>query len=201
MPRRLRMRPRPRTTKCGCFEGRLQSWTRRRRGWRCMCRGTAGICFSVTGIGRTRSGEGGRESPVLRDPRTDGAAAGRRNVLAALVLDMSRVAHRPAHLGAPCSVMTSAGGFVLDGVLRGDGAAGGGERGAAVVGDDVSTDAKWNVAVDTAHRFQNEGTTFEGYQGYFEHRVSKLIPEGGRPRSSTTPGGRRRRCSIGRSCW
>lgn len=101
-----------------------------------------------------------------------------RNVLAALVLDMSRVAHRPAHLGAPCSVMTYAGGFVLDGVLRGAGAAVGGGGGAAVVGDDVSTDEHWKVAVDSAHRFQNEGTTFEGYQGYFEHRVSKLIPEG-----------------------
>ena len=84
---------------------------------------------------------------------------GGRNVLAALVLDMSRVAHRPAQLGAPCSVMTSAGGFVLD--------AGG-----------LSTDAQWKVAVDTAHRFQNEGTTFEGYQGYFERRVARLIPSG-----------------------
>jgi hypothetical protein len=63
-----------------------------------------------------------------------------RNVLAALVLDMSRVAHRPAHLGAPCSVRTYAGGFVLDGVLRGAGAAVSGGGGAAVVGDDVSTD-------------------------------------------------------------
>ena len=96
-----------------------------------------------------------------------------RNVLAALVLDMSRVAHRPAHLGAPCSVMTYAGGFVLDGVLRE--AAGTGEADAAV--EDLSTDAKWKVAVDTAHRFQNEQTTFEGYQGYFEHRVSRLIPK------------------------
>ncbi|MBL9203082.1 MAG: hypothetical protein JNL39_21415 [Opitutaceae bacterium] len=82
-----------------------------------------------------------------------------RNVLAALVLDMSRVAHRPTQLGAPCSVMTYAGGFVLD-------------------GGDLSTDARWKVAVDTAHRFQNEQTTFEGYHGYFEHRVSKLIPRG-----------------------
>jgi hypothetical protein len=32
------------------------------------------------------------------------------------------------------------------------------------------------VAVDTAHRFQNEHTTFEGYQGYFEHCVARLIP-------------------------
>ena len=87
-----------------------------------------------------------------------------RNVLAALVLDMSRVAHRPTQLGAPCSVMTYAGGFVLEGAIGG--------------GENLSTDAKWKVAVDTAHRFQNENTTFEGYQGYFEHRVSKLIPAG-----------------------
>ena len=87
-----------------------------------------------------------------------------RNVLAALVLDMSRVAHRPTQLGAPCSVMTYAGGFVLEGAIEG--------------GEDLSTGvgAGWRVAVDTAHRFQNEGTTFEGYQGYFEHRVSKRIP-------------------------
>ena len=45
-----------------------------------------------------------------------------RNVLAALVLDMSRVAHRPALLGAPCSVMTYAGGFVLEGELEAVGA-------------------------------------------------------------------------------
>jgi len=82
-----------------------------------------------------------------------------RNVLAALVLDMSRVAHRPTQLGAPCSVMTYAGGFVLD-------------------GGDLATDEKWKVAVDTAHRFQNEHTTFEGYQGYFEHLVARLIPGG-----------------------
>lgn len=89
-----------------------------------------------------------------------------RNVLAALVLDMSRVAHRPTQLGAPCSVMTYAGGFVLEGAIEG--------------GEDLSTGigAGWRVAVDIAHRFQNEGTTFEGYQGYFEHRVSKLIPAG-----------------------
>lgn len=91
------------------------------------------------------------------------------NVLAALVLDMSRVAHRPAHLGAPCSVMTYAGGFVLDGVL-------GDSAGGAI--EDLSTGARWKVAVDTAHRFQNESTTFEGYQGYFEHRVSQDISAG-----------------------
>ncbi len=91
------------------------------------------------------------------------------NVLAALVLDMARVAHRPALLGAPCSVMTYAGGFVLEGAVRGqDGA----------VLEELATDARWRVAVDRAHRFQNDHTTFEGYQGYFEHRVAALVPDG-----------------------
>lgn len=92
-----------------------------------------------------------------------------RNVLAALVLDMSRVAHRPALLGAPCSVMTYAGGFVLEGALTGP---------AGAVLADLSTDARWRVAVDHGHRFQNENTTFEGYHGYFEHRVSARVPAG-----------------------
>jgi alpha-L-rhamnosidase len=90
-----------------------------------------------------------------------------RNVLAALVLDMSRVAHRPALLGAPCSVMTYTGGFVLEGEVHN-------ALGDLVV--DLQTDATWKVAVDRGHRFQNEGTTFEGYHGYFEHRISALIP-------------------------
>ena len=93
-----------------------------------------------------------------------------RNVLAALVLDMSHVAHRPAHLGAPCSVMTYVGGFLLEGSL------------AAVDGAELARldtgGAGWRVAVDGAHRFQNDGTTFEGYQGYFEHHVSRELPVG-----------------------
>jgi alpha-L-rhamnosidase len=92
-----------------------------------------------------------------------------RNVLAALALDMSRVAHRPALLGPPCSVMTYTGGFVLEGALTGG-------TGAEVT--NLRTDDAWKVAVDKAHRFQNENTTFEGYLGYFEHRVSDLIPVG-----------------------
>ncbi len=92
-----------------------------------------------------------------------------RNVLAALVLDMARVAHRPALLGAPCSVMTYAGGFVLEGAVT-DG------QGAVVA--DLQTDAQWRVAVDHGHRFQNEQTTFEGYLGYFEHRVGAQVTAG-----------------------
>lgn len=91
------------------------------------------------------------------------------NVLAAIVLDMSRVAHRPAFLGAPCSVMTYAGGFLLEGDVI--------DGGGAVVAD-LSTDAHWRVAVDHAHRWQNEQTTFEGYLGYFEHRLGAQIPRG-----------------------
>lgn len=91
-----------------------------------------------------------------------------RNALAAIVLDMSRVAHRPALLGAPCSVMTYAGGFVLEGTVVGAG---------GKVLADLQTNAEWRVAVDRGHLFQNENTTFEGYLGYFEHRVSAAIPE------------------------
>ena len=92
-----------------------------------------------------------------------------RNVLAAIVLDMSRVAHRPAQLGAPCSVMTYAGGFVLEGAVTD-------ARGGTVA--DLQTDSHWRVAVDQGHRFQNEQTTFEGYHGYFEHRIGALVPAG-----------------------
>lgn len=92
-----------------------------------------------------------------------------RNVLAALVMDMSRVAHRPSALGPPCSVMTYVGGFLLQGELPG------------VTGEAARLDTGlpgWKVVVDTAHRFQNDGTRFEGYHGYFEHLVSKELPTG-----------------------
>lgn len=91
-----------------------------------------------------------------------------RNVLAALVLDMSRVAHRPAALGAPCAVMTCTGGFLLEGELEDD-----------VGGVRLDSGGEgWRVAVDRAHRWQNDGTRFEGYHGYFEHRVDAALPRG-----------------------
>ena len=92
------------------------------------------------------------------------------NVIAALVLDMSRVAHRPALLGAPCSVMTYAGGFLLEGDVT---AAGG-----AIIQRLDTGEPGWRVMVDRAHRFQNDGTRFEGYHGYFEHRVDRELPSG-----------------------
>jgi alpha-L-rhamnosidase len=95
-------------------------------------------------------------TPLLREGR---------NVLAALVLDMSRVAHRPSALGAPCSVMTYTGGFVLEGELAG----------ATTERLDTGLPG-WKVAVDRAVRFQNRGTRFEGYHGYFEHRISAEMP-------------------------
>ncbi len=76
-----------------------------------------------------------------------------KNALAAPVFDMSKVALYPAQLGAPGSVMAYAGGFVLEGALV--------DRSGAVL-DDLRTDATWKVAVDRAHRFQNENTRFEG---------------------------------------
>lgn len=91
------------------------------------------------------------------------------NCLAAIVLDMSRVAHRPAFLGAPCSVMTYTGGFLLEGDLE--------KPGAEPERLDTGL-AGWKVRVDTAHRFQNDNTRFEGYHGYFEHRVSRELPQG-----------------------
>jgi hypothetical protein len=97
-------------------------------------------------------------TPLLREGR---------NVIAALVIDMSRVAHRPSALGAPCSVMTYTGGFVLEGELAGP------------TTERLDTGLPgWKVAVDRAFRFHNVGTRFEGYHGYFEHRVSAEIPGG-----------------------
>ncbi|MEO7598013.1 MAG: alpha-L-rhamnosidase C-terminal domain-containing protein, partial [Opitutus sp.] len=61
------------------------------------------------------------------------------------------------------------GGFVLEGSIL---------SAAGSVVADLQTGASWKVAVDRAHRFQNDGTTFEGYHGYFEHHVSALIPVG-----------------------
>jgi len=91
------------------------------------------------------------------------------NVIAALVLDMSKVSHRPSELGAPCAIMTYAGGFLLEGAIPGES------------GETTRLDTGlpgWRVAIDTAHRFQNDGTRFEGYHGYFEHRVGSAMPRG-----------------------
>ncbi len=93
-----------------------------------------------------------------------------RNVLAALVLDFSRVAHRPTHLGAPCSVMTYAGGFLLEGDIEG-------RDEASRVRLDTGEEG-WRVKTDRAYRFQNDDTRFEGYLGYFEHRVDRELPQG-----------------------
>ncbi|MEZ5276923.1 MAG: alpha-L-rhamnosidase N-terminal domain-containing protein [Opitutaceae bacterium] len=98
-------------------------------------------------------------SPLLRDGE---------NVLAALVMDMSRVATRPDALGPPTSVMTYAGGFLLEGELRmPDGSA-----------TSLSTDGEWRVSVDRAFHFQNDHTTYEGFIGYFERVDLSLIPDG-----------------------
>ncbi len=91
------------------------------------------------------------------------------NVIAAIVFDMSRVAHRPTALGAPCAIMTYAGGFLLEGDLVG----------ASETKERLDTGlAGWRVKVDTSYRFQNDNTRFEGYHGYFEHLVSRELPVG-----------------------
>lgn len=91
------------------------------------------------------------------------------NVLAAVVFDFSKVAHRPAALGSPCAIMTHAGGFVLEGEV---------ETAAGLVERLDTGLLGWRVQVDRSYRFQNDGTRFEGYHGYFEHRVSRELPEG-----------------------
>ncbi len=92
------------------------------------------------------------------------------NVLGALVFDMSRVAHRAALLGAPGSVMTHTAGFLLEGEV---------EVAADGAGERLDTGAPgWRVGVDRVFRFQNDGTRFEGYHGYFDHQVSSEEPIG-----------------------
>jgi hypothetical protein len=64
--------------------------------------------------------------------------------------------------------MTQAGGFLLEGEL---------ERSVGTAVESLDTGLPgWRVQIDTAHRFQNDGTRFEGYHGYFEHRVSRETP-------------------------
>lgn len=90
------------------------------------------------------------------------------NVIAALVMDYSHVATRPDALGPPTSVMTYAGGLILEGKIALDD----GTR----VG--LSTGDTWKVAVDQAYRFQNDNTTYEGFIGYFEDVDRSRIPVG-----------------------
>lgn len=90
------------------------------------------------------------------------------NVLAALVMDYSGMATRPDALGPPTSVMTYAGGFLLEG--QADLADGTVVR--------LSTDGDWKVSIDRAYHFQNDHTTYEGFIGYFEQVDLARVPEG-----------------------
>jgi hypothetical protein len=92
-----------------------------------------------------------------------------RNVLAAVVLDFSRVECYPPDLGAPASVMAGHGGFLLEGTLR--------DRAGACL-EDLGTNAGWRVAVDRAYRFHSEGNAFGGFVGYFERYVAAEAPHG-----------------------
>ncbi len=91
-----------------------------------------------------------------------------RNTLAALVMDYSGVATRPDALGPPTSVMTYAGGFLLEGEVC--------HEDESVIR--LSSDGQWKVSVDQAYRFQNDHTTYEGFIGYFEQVDLGLIPDG-----------------------
>lgn len=79
------------------------------------------------------------------------------NVLAALVMDYSRIQSRPGRLGAPTSVMPCSGGFILSGELKST---------KEVISLHTGTD--WRVKPCNAYEFQNEQMTFGGFIGYFE---------------------------------
>ncbi|MFP4384604.1 MAG: alpha-L-rhamnosidase C-terminal domain-containing protein [Spirochaetia bacterium] len=80
-----------------------------------------------------------------------------RNVLAALVMDFSKVQSWPEKLGAPTSVIPCTGGFLLDGELT---------VGSKTIS--LHTCEEWRVNPNFAYDFQNEQMTFGGFIGYFE---------------------------------
>jgi len=88
------------------------------------------------------------------------------NVLAALVMDFSKIKCYPPELGAPCWSITHSGGFLLEGTVEGKECI------------DVSTDSQWKVQVDQAFAFHNEGCPHGGFVGYFERFNTALEPAG-----------------------
>ncbi|AKJ64720.1 alpha-L-rhamnosidase C-terminal domain-containing protein [Kiritimatiella glycovorans] len=92
-----------------------------------------------------------------------------RNVIAALVMDMSPVRCWPPELGAPCSVMSFAGGLILEGAVTD-------ESGADI--ERLDTDAQWKVDIDRAFSFHNEGCPYGGFVGYFERFDARAEPAG-----------------------
>ena len=90
------------------------------------------------------------------------------NVIAALVMDYSRVNTYPPELGAPTSVMTLSGGFLAEITLwDGDGEE-----------QDLSTDDRWRVSVDRSYRFHAEQNRYGGFVGYFEALDTGSVPRG-----------------------
>ena len=74
------------------------------------------------------------------------------NVLAALVMDFSKVNCHPPELGAPCWSINHSGGFLLECEQM----------------PELSTDKNWQVQVDRTFEFHNEGCPHGGFVGYFE---------------------------------
>ncbi|MCF7816424.1 MAG: hypothetical protein K9M54_00950 [Kiritimatiellales bacterium] len=85
-----------------------------------------------------------------------------KNVMAALIMDFSKVACHPPELGAPCWSINHSGGFLLesDGPLE------------------LSTGKAWKIQVDQAFSFHNEGCPHGGFVGYFERFDTAAEPAG-----------------------
>ncbi|MFA6172900.1 MAG: alpha-L-rhamnosidase C-terminal domain-containing protein [Kiritimatiellales bacterium] len=85
-----------------------------------------------------------------------------RNVLAALVMDFSKVKSYPPELGAPCWSINHSGGFLL-------------ESSGPI---DLSTGTAWKIQTDEAFSFHNEGCPHGGFVGYFERFNTAAEPAG-----------------------
>lgn len=91
------------------------------------------------------------------------------NTLAALVMDYSPVRCFPPEMGAPGSIISYTGGFILDGAVRN-------KNGEEVV--DVRTGPPWKVQEDQAFTFHAEGCEHGGFVGYFERFYPEREPKG-----------------------
>ncbi|NOU36324.1 MAG: hypothetical protein HOO88_06105 [Kiritimatiellaceae bacterium] len=90
------------------------------------------------------------------------------NILSALVLDFSPVTCHPPELGAPCSIISHSGGFILDGAIQ--------DRAGNCL-QDLGTDSRWKISIDTSMYFHNRGCPHGGFVGYFEELHVAHAPE------------------------
>lgn len=96
-----------------------------------------------------------------------------QNVLCALVMDYSPIAtHGGPHDGAPASVVTLGGGFVVDAELECP------RHGEQQSHQYLSTDTRWKVAIDQAYDFHADGCSFGTVTGLMEKFFAEDAPAG-----------------------